>query len=267
MPNLPWFKFFPSDYLLDPDVDAIPPDAEGLLIRMWCLCHLEGSCPANPEELARKTRRTLQCVLQCKRHCEPFFELHEGRLYSRRMEEEKRRSTQARENANKRYKQGTSTDGTANGSATGSAIGTAQSQSQSQSQIQRQERPSDAIASEPSKVAPIIRGTRLPQDFGITEEHRKFASEIGVDVDHQFAIFRDYWIAQPGQKGVKTEWNATFRNWLRRAVETHNRNGHGGRNGKAHHSGAPQPLDYTLTPDEAARRAGLEASRTAGARN
>jgi hypothetical protein len=26
-------------------------------------------------------------------------------------------------------------------------------------------------------------------------------------------------------------------------------------------------LDYTLTPDEAARRAGLEASRTAGARN
>ncbi len=30
---------------------------------------------------------------------------------------------------------------------------------------------------------------------------------------------------------------------------------------------APQPMDYTLTPDEAARRAGLEAARTAGARN
>jgi hypothetical protein len=40
-----------------------------------------------------------------------------------------------------------------------------------------------------------------------------------------------------------------------------------GRNGKGHHPGAPQPIDYTLTPDEAARRAGLEAARTAGARN
>ena len=79
MPNLPWFKFFPSDYLLDPDVDAIPSEAEGLLIRMWCLCHLEGSCPADPEELARKTRRTLQCVLQCKRHCGPFLRVARGK--------------------------------------------------------------------------------------------------------------------------------------------------------------------------------------------
>jgi hypothetical protein len=32
--------------------------------------------------------------------------------------------------------------------------------------------------------------------------------------------FRDYWAAQPGQKGVKTDWPATWRNWCRRAVET-----------------------------------------------
>jgi uncharacterized protein YdaU (DUF1376 family) len=225
VPSAPWFKFFAADYLLDPDVDAIPSEAEGLLIRMWCLCHLEGSCPADPEELARKTRRTLQSVLQCKRHCEPFFDLQEDRLYSRRMEEEKHRSKQARENASKRYEQRTSADGNANGSANGSANCTAQSQSQSQ------KKPSDAGASVPSKVSPIARGTRLPQDFAITEEHRKFASEIGADVDREFETFCDYWIAQPGQKGVKTEWNATFRNWLRRSVEG-SLNGNGGRNGK-----------------------------------
>jgi len=231
MPSAPWFKFFAADYLLDPDVDAIPSEAEGLLIRMWCLCHLEGSCPADPEELARKTRCTLQCVLQCKRHCEPFFDLQGGRLYSLRMEEEKQRSKQARENASKRYEQRTSADGNANGSANGSAIRTAQSQSQSQSQNQGQEKLSDANASVRPKVSPIARGTRLPQDFVISEEHRRFAKEIGADVDHEFATFCDYWIAQPGQKGVKTEWNATFRNWLRRSVEP-SRNGQGGRNGK-----------------------------------
>ena len=99
MPTAPWFKFFSADYLLDPDVDAIPPEAEGLLVRMWCICHREGSCPAAPEEIARKTCRSLQYVLQCKRHCEPFFELQGGRFYSRRMEEEKNRSKQAGENA------------------------------------------------------------------------------------------------------------------------------------------------------------------------
>jgi hypothetical protein len=31
-----------------------------------------------------------------------------------------------------------------------------------------------------------------------------------------FDGFRDYWIAQPGQKGVKTDWTATWRNWVRR---------------------------------------------------
>jgi len=27
--------------------------------------------------------------------------------------------------------------------------------------------------------------------------------------------FKDYWIAQPGQKGVKLDWEATWRNWVR----------------------------------------------------
>ncbi|WP_207207357.1 hypothetical protein [Xylanimonas protaetiae] len=34
------------------------------------------------------------------------------------------------------------------------------------------------------------------------------------------AAFIDYWRAQPGQKGVKLDWVATWRNWLRRETET-----------------------------------------------
>ena len=33
--------------------------------------------------------------------------------------------------------------------------------------------------------------------------------------EHQ--IFGDYWRAQPGQKGVKLDWDATWRNWMRKA--------------------------------------------------
>lgn len=41
----------------------------------------------------------------------------------------------------------------------------------------------------------------------------------GVDLDHETRKFRDYWIAQGGQRGRKKDWRATWRNWIRRAAE------------------------------------------------
>lgn len=123
MPVQPWFKFYAGDYLLDARVDGMPREAESLLVRMWAICHLEGYCPDNPEELARKTRCSLQYVLQCKQHCQLFFELQDGKLYSRRMQEEKRRSERASKNASQRYKQKSCATGTASGTATSSAAG------------------------------------------------------------------------------------------------------------------------------------------------
>jgi uncharacterized protein YdaU (DUF1376 family) len=134
MSEQPWFKFYAADYLLDPDVDAMPREAEALLVRMWCICHREGSCPVDVETLARKTQCSQEYITQFKPQCQAFFELRDGKLYSRRMEEEKLRSEQARKNANKRYAPKSKSDskseseserGTATGSATGSAVASA----------------------------------------------------------------------------------------------------------------------------------------------
>ena len=40
-----------------------------------------------------------------------------------------------------------------------------------------------------------------------------------ADFWQENAKFRDYWSAQPGAKGRKTDWDATWRNWIRRAFE------------------------------------------------
>lgn len=68
---------------------------------------------------------------------------------------------------------------------------------------------------------PVNRGKRLSPDWTLPDE---WASWAKVNVtDDEAAImdqadqFRDYWIAQPGQKGVKLDWQATWRNWMRRA--------------------------------------------------
>lgn len=65
------------------------------------------------------------------------------------------------------------------------------------------------------------RATRFPDDFW-TNEVGKVALLIredwsNTDVLEEFECFKDYWIAQPGLKGVKTDWMATWRNWCRRS--------------------------------------------------
>jgi len=68
--------------------------------------------------------------------------------------------------------------------------------------------------------APTKRGTRIPDDFAVSEEHRTFASEEELpNPDSEIDAFRDYWRSIPGARGMKLDWHATFRNWLRRAAE------------------------------------------------
>ena len=61
------------------------------------------------------------------------------------------------------------------------------------------------------------RGTRLAPDFALPDEWVSFCRQQRPELDPRevFEGFRDYWIAQPGQKGVKTDWTATWRNWIR----------------------------------------------------
>ena len=59
------------------------------------------------------------------------------------------------------------------------------------------------------------RGTRLPDDLNFDFQ---FAIQNGIqDPAEEANKFRDYWHAQPGSKGVKLDWPATWRNWCRNA--------------------------------------------------
>lgn len=48
------------------------------------------------------------------------------------------------------------------------------------------------------------------RDQGLTETFARQSTER----------FIDYWRAQPGAKGCKTDWVATWRNWLRRDTQS-----------------------------------------------
>jgi uncharacterized protein YdaU (DUF1376 family) len=61
------------------------------------------------------------------------------------------------------------------------------------------------------------RGSRLAQDWVLTKSLGEWAQTERPDLDVRLIAeqFKDYWIAQPGQKGVKLDWAATWRNWVR----------------------------------------------------
>lgn len=82
------------------------------------------------------------------------------------------------------------------------------------------ERDKDSLPNGRESVA-AKRGSRLTPEWKPTQETiDKIRTEHpSVDLKAEHEAFTDYWIAQPGQKGVKLDWDATWRNWMRNTAK------------------------------------------------
>lgn len=66
-----------------------------------------------------------------------------------------------------------------------------------------------------SKKTNSQKGTRIPDDW---QPDIDFAIREGLSREEALREadkFRDYWKAKPGREGVKLDWDATWRNWVR----------------------------------------------------
>lgn len=63
-------------------------------------------------------------------------------------------------------------------------------------------------------------GARLPDDWQPSAEDRAFTGDFDIDVEATASVFRDYWHGVAGAKGRKADWAGTWRNWIRREVES-----------------------------------------------
>lgn len=70
---------------------------------------------------------------------------------------------------------------------------------------------------------PRTRGTRLPPDWQPGPDLIAWArTECPTTHRADSDAFCDYWHAQPGTKGMKLDWPATWRNWMRREHQRRN---------------------------------------------
>ncbi len=133
------------------------------------------------------------------------------------------------------------------------------SESETESETEKKEKTSSLRSSvkkkKPPEPLPAVNGsrethgTRLPAGWTPDDDALQWAIDQGMPPDGvlvQLDQFRDYWTGAPGQRGRKSDWPATWRNWIRKALE---RNGTG------------PPIDRAEAVRDAVRRAAIEADR------
>jgi hypothetical protein len=82
-----------------------------------------------------------------------------------------------------------------------------------------QKRPSNAIDTEADtdKKQNSKRGSRLANDWVLPNEWEYWSNKERPDLNAMQVAdqFKDFWCAKPGKDGVKLDWAATWRNWVR----------------------------------------------------
>lgn len=102
------------------------------------------------------------------------------------------------------------------------------------------DRPSPELALAPLEKSgarqPAKRGTRLPDDFQPDATSISLCETLAQDWRAILPEFRDYWRSVPGHRGLKLDWQATFRNSCRMISNR------GGKSGKStrHRNGFAQ---------------------------
>jgi hypothetical protein len=89
------------------------------------------------------------------------------------------------------------------------------------------------------------QGTRLQDNWALPPDFREFASKEGMrhdDIEREAENFKDYWVSVVGQRGIKRNWIATWRNWIRRR-DQFNGAGSQRRNGYSHADKTSNMLD------------------------
>lgn len=214
MSSNPFFQFYPSDWLAG--TRGLTAAETGIYITLIALMYeAEEPIPHEKKRLARlcgTTPATFEKVAKCLVESGKIT-LDDRGFFNRRVEieikkrEEKRQT--ASESAKARWQKEQQNQQPDDANASNSQC----VRNANQKPDTRVKKKEEAIAS--SKKA----GSRLADDW---QPDTVFARQEGLsasDCTREADRFRDYWRSQPGQKGVKLDWDATWRNWVRKAVE------------------------------------------------
>ena len=208
----PSFQFYPSDWLRDTALRSCSPSARGLWIDMICFMH-EGNpyghlkvgnkviLPSNLASMVGATLLEVEGWLS-ELHQAGVYEIADtGEIYSKRMVRD--------ETLRNKRAEGGKLGGNPSLKVNLKVIPMVEKE------VKQKPTPSSSSSSSSSN---IIKASRLPTDFEMPVDWRQWArsQRSDIDVDMEAESFRDYWSSKGGKDACKTDWQATWRNWVRR---------------------------------------------------
>jgi uncharacterized protein YdaU (DUF1376 family) len=206
MAALPYMPLYVADYLADTaHLTALENGAYLLLIMNYW--QRGKALPSEPSQLARICRMSEKQFAKIIPQLENFFEVVGNTLVHHRVECE---LAKVRDKSAKASNAGrASAQQKANGRSTDVQRTFNHTDTDTDTEIRKKE---------PKVLSKEKRGSRVPDDFEPDLSCHGLADELSLsmeDVADATANFVDYWRSIPGAKGVKLDWQATFRNQLR----------------------------------------------------
>lgn len=209
--SLPYFPLYADDF--EADTAHLTLEEDGAYNRLLRLCWRSPGCQIPDDEawIFRKMRaRTDEEKATVSIVLEEYFVRKSGKFFSQRLLKEWQKSDLAhRKRVSAGSKGGRAKALRTNKTAPSNAVAKP-----------KQPEPEPEVKEDTNVSSKKKRGTRLPEDWVLPSDWGQWAlsqqyPELSIRTEAD--RFRDYWIGVPGQKGVKLDWFATWRNWMRTA--------------------------------------------------
>lgn len=216
MSKSPFFQFYPSDWLAG--TRGLTAAETGVYITLIAMMYeAEGPIPYDATRLARLCGSTPAAFRKAVDGLVDTGKLSvsEDGIFNRRVQIEIEKRSEKRLAASQSAK-------TRWGKAQQNQTPADANASNSQCERNANQKPETRKRKEEPNGSSKNRGSRLPDDW---VPDREFAEREGLaahQIDREADKFRDYWRSQPGQKGVKRDWAATWKNWVRNTVDRMN---------------------------------------------
>jgi uncharacterized protein YdaU (DUF1376 family) len=208
-----WMPLFIGDYLAD--TTRLTTEQHGAYLLLIMDYWRNGPPPDDDVVLSNITRSTASAWKKLRAPMSVFFKVEGGKWshgrIDREIEDAEAGKLKAQTKASKAAEVRWSKQALSNAPSNAPSIG----------QAMLEECPSPSASpsplKQPPKKAESAPATRLPADWLPDDDAAHFCRAERPELDPMQVgeRFRDYWISQPGLKGRKTDWMATWRNWVR----------------------------------------------------
>lgn len=211
MSQNPFMQLYVGDYLAD-TLDLTTEQHGAYLLLLMTMWRHDAKLPNDHAKLARIARVSARRWHLVWSEIQHFFYVDGGEIRNKRLDREHQKAVSISEKR----------------SASGAAGGRAKALKNKEANIakatdlpQHSQKPEPDKKEEPNGSSKKT-GSRLPADWHLPDEWAVWAVGHGMTeaaARREADRFRDYWVSKPGQGGVKLDWQATWRNWIRTAMQ------------------------------------------------